>query len=168
MKDISSTAHDSILHDTVEAVKHFSWKTVGIELHDKLLTLMTLLAKITKKSASNSSLLCLLGSMILKWRHRQMGLVQHAISVMMYMGMAHPNRCIFKHRHILLFYADYAKTFLFAGVFEHATAQYLYVLQAISPILKEISEHHDIEVQIWADKMIEATTPQHHVVSHTM
>ena len=134
MKEISSLTHDSILRDTVEAVKHFSWETVGLELHDKLPTLMTLLAKITGKSAANSRLLCLLGSMILKSRHRQMGLVQRAISVMMY-GYGTSKQVHFQAQTyiILLCYAGYAKKFLLAGVFEHATTQYLHVLQAISP-----------------------------------
>ena len=35
MNDIATSKHDSILRDTVEAVKHFSWDTVTIELTDE-------------------------------------------------------------------------------------------------------------------------------------
>ena len=84
MKEISSDSHDSILRDTVEAVKNISWETVRLELLEKMPTLMTLLAHITGKSSQNAPLLCLIGSMILKSQHQHMGLVQRAISVMMY------------------------------------------------------------------------------------
>ena len=83
MKEISSRGHNSILRDTVEAVKHFSWETVALELQAKMPTLMTLLCRVTSKPVK-SPLVCFLGSMILKARHQHMGLVQRAISVMMY------------------------------------------------------------------------------------
>lgn len=39
IKDINSDSHDSILKDTIEAVKHFSWETVMLELSHKVPTL---------------------------------------------------------------------------------------------------------------------------------
>ena len=36
MREISSKSHDSILRDVVEAVKHFHWDTVMMELAKKL------------------------------------------------------------------------------------------------------------------------------------
>ena len=84
MKEISSTSYDSILRDTVEAVKNFSWETVRLELLQKVPTLMTILSHLIGKSPKQHPLLCLIGSMILKSRHQHMGLVQRAMSVMMY------------------------------------------------------------------------------------
>lgn len=49
MKDISSDSHDSILRDTVEAVKHFHWETVMLELLKKMPTLMALLSHLIPK-----------------------------------------------------------------------------------------------------------------------
>lgn len=77
MKDISSRAHDSILRDTIEAVKHFSWETILIELKEKLQTLISLLTQLIGQQVP---LLCLLASQILKAK----GLVQRAVSVMLY------------------------------------------------------------------------------------
>ena len=84
MKNISSADHDSILRDSVEAIKHFHWDTVFLELQNKVPTLMSLLKQIVKLPAEKKSLLCFLGSQLLKSRHQHMGLVQRAISVMLY------------------------------------------------------------------------------------
>ncbi len=84
MKAISSDAHDSILRDTIEAVKHFSWQTVWLELTQKIPTLMSLLSHLIPKPDEHKPLLCFLASPILKSRHQRMGLVQRAVSIMMY------------------------------------------------------------------------------------
>ncbi len=84
MKAISSDAHDSILRDTIEAVKHFSWQTVWLELTQKIPTLMSLLSHLIPKPDEHKPLLCFLASQILKSRHQRMGLVQRAVSIMMY------------------------------------------------------------------------------------
>jgi len=84
MRDISSTAHDSILRDTVEAVKHFHWETVFLELEKKLPTLMSFLSQLVGTQPQRKPLLCLVSSQLLKARHQKMGLVQRAVSVMMY------------------------------------------------------------------------------------
>ena len=78
MKNISSADHDSILRDSVEAIKHFHWDTVFLELQNKVPTLMSLLKQIP---AEKKPLLCFLGSQLLKSRHQHMGLVQTVISV---------------------------------------------------------------------------------------
>ncbi len=49
MKDPASVQSDSILQDTVEAVKHFSWETIIFELQSKVPTLIKLLQYLVKK-----------------------------------------------------------------------------------------------------------------------
>ena len=49
MKDLASIDNDSILRDTVEAVKHFSWETITSELQKKVPSLMRLLQCLVKK-----------------------------------------------------------------------------------------------------------------------
>ena len=46
MKDISSDAHDSTLRDLIEAVKHFHWETIMLELSHKIPTLLSLLSQL--------------------------------------------------------------------------------------------------------------------------
>lgn len=84
MNAISSSSHDSILRDHVEAVKMFSWETVILELTSKMPTLMSLLSQLVGNPSRRKPLLCLLASQILKSRHQHMGLVQRAVSVMLY------------------------------------------------------------------------------------
>lgn len=84
MKDISSEAHDSILRDLVEAVKYFHWETVMLELQGKMPTLMSLLSLLVRQPSEKKPLLCFLASQLLKARHQYIGLVQRAVSVMMY------------------------------------------------------------------------------------
>ena len=84
MKELSSDAQDSILRDTVEAVKYFSWETVKLELNRKVPTLMTLLSEIVGKPAKHVPLICFIASQLLKCNHQRLCLVQRAISVMLY------------------------------------------------------------------------------------
>lgn len=84
MKELSSDAHNSILRDQVEAVKHFHWDTVMLELLQKCPTLMTLLSKVVQQPKDNKPLLCFIACQLLKSRHQHMGLVQRAVSVMLY------------------------------------------------------------------------------------
>ena len=84
MKDICSISHDSILRDHIEAVKHFHWDTVFLELVRKLPTLMSLLSHLLPRPMERKPLLCLLASQLLKARNQHMGLVQRAISMMLY------------------------------------------------------------------------------------
>ena len=55
MNDIATSEHDSILRDTVEAVKHFSWDTVTIELQMKTPTLMQLLHSLVRNPAKSKT-----------------------------------------------------------------------------------------------------------------
>ena len=84
MKDISSEHHDSILLDTLEAVKNFSWESVLLELQEMMPTLMHLLMKLVTNLSKKKPLLCLLASQLLKQRYPKLGLVQRAISVLLY------------------------------------------------------------------------------------
>ena len=84
MKHICSSNHDSILLDNHEAIKHFSWETIWMELNKEVPTLMKLLTGITSSSLENKPMLCLIASMILKSRYSRMALAQRAISVFLY------------------------------------------------------------------------------------
>ena len=54
MACISSSDHDSILRDNVEAVKNFSWDTVTLELQSKVPTLMLLLRSLVHNPSRSS------------------------------------------------------------------------------------------------------------------
>ena len=84
MKAMCSDKHDSILRDTREAVQRFHWDTVWLELQKNVPTLMSLLINLVRRPAESKPLLCLLASQIVKARHQRMGLVQRAVSVMLY------------------------------------------------------------------------------------
>ena len=84
MKEVSCASHNSVLRDSVEAVKHFNWETVKMELLQKIPTLMSLLSQLVGRASERSPLICLLASMILKSRHNHMGLFQRAVSIMLY------------------------------------------------------------------------------------
>lgn len=84
MEEICSRGHDSILRDSNEAVKRFSWETVWLELLNKMPTLMNLLGCLISDPKESKPLLCLIVSMLLKKRLRNMCLVQRALSVLLY------------------------------------------------------------------------------------
>ena len=84
MRKLSSKEHDSILRDTIEAVKHFHWDTVMLELVQRAPTLMHLLKQLVVRQDERKPFLCFLASQILKSHNMHMGLVQRAVSVMLY------------------------------------------------------------------------------------
>ena len=85
MKTISSINHNSFLRNSNEGLKKkFSWEAVYDELAQHLPTLMMILSGLIPKSAEHKPLQCLIASQLLKCRHPKMGLVQQAISVMLY------------------------------------------------------------------------------------
>ena len=65
-------------------VKHFHWDTVYLELQHKITTLLSLLEQIVKRPSLKRPLLCALCSQLLNSQHQHMGLVQRAISIMLY------------------------------------------------------------------------------------
>lgn len=84
MKSLSSDAYDSILRDTIEAIKHFNWEMVSVEFTRKIPTLMSLLSQIIPRASERKPLVCFLASQLLKSWHQRLSLVQRAVSVMMY------------------------------------------------------------------------------------
>ena len=84
MNELATVEHHSILQDNVEAVKHFSWETVILELRRKVPTLMHLLAMLVKKTSESSAFMASLACQILKDQHPKLGLMQRAVSVMLY------------------------------------------------------------------------------------
>ena len=84
MKDLSSDDRDSVLCDAVEAVKRFNWTTVMMEYEKMMPTLLTLLKQLVPNPIEHKPLLCQVASQILKSRHQRMGLVQRAVSIMLY------------------------------------------------------------------------------------
>ncbi len=81
---MSSDAHDSILRDRIEAVKQFSWETVYLEYCKMIPTLIFFLESFIPNLKSKKIFICFVASLLLKCRHQRMGLVQRAISVMLY------------------------------------------------------------------------------------
>ena len=81
-KHIGSLDHNSILRDTKEGVRRFSWETAWLELNKNVLTLTKFLIKFLPKVGK--PLLCFFVSLILKHRSPKLCLVQRAISVLLY------------------------------------------------------------------------------------
>lgn len=81
MKKICSVSHDSILRDGYEGVKLFSWETVWQELMSNMPTLMAILTELVPQ---DKPVVCLVASMLLKKRLPKMGLVQRAVSLLLY------------------------------------------------------------------------------------
>ena len=73
IRSICSLEHDSIFRDNIEAVKHFSWDTVWLELQNKMPTLLQLLELLVKRPKMNKPLMCLIASM---QNSPKLGLVQ--------------------------------------------------------------------------------------------
>ena len=84
MNDIATSKDDSILRDTVEAVKHFSWDTVTIELQMKTPTLMQLLRSLVRNPAKSKPFIDSIACQLLKDNHPKLGLMQRAVSVLFY------------------------------------------------------------------------------------
>ena len=84
MKNICSISHDSIIRDTHEAVKYFSWQTIFLELKNNMPTLMKILGALIPDHKNSKGIICLIACMILKRRLGKMSLVQRAISILLY------------------------------------------------------------------------------------
>lgn len=150
MKIVSSDAHDSILRDSVEAVKRFSWETVWLELSRNIPTLMPLLTQLIPRASQKKPLLCLLASQLLKSRHQRLCLVQRAVSVMLYGNGA----------------AKQVKTCIFYYTIGDFIPLYLQIFGNMQPLnvclsyqgtlntVERISEDHQVEVQMWADELL--------------
>ena len=84
MKQLFSSSHDSILMDSVEAVKHFHWDTVLLEYKRMVPTLILLLESLLPKPANKQIFVCFVTSLLIKCCHQRMCLVQRAVSIMLY------------------------------------------------------------------------------------
>ena len=84
MTAMGSIGCDSIFKDSIEALKNFSWEAVHNEFLQHMPTLMAMLSKLIPKFAHHKPLLCTIASQLLKCKYPKMGLVQRAISVMLY------------------------------------------------------------------------------------
>lgn len=84
MADIASLRSDSLLRDTVEAVKHFSWSTLTLELQAKAPTLMSLLRTLVRNPVNSKPFIASIACQLLKDSHPKLGLMQRAVSVMLY------------------------------------------------------------------------------------
>lgn len=84
IKAICSLTHDSILRDDKEALKYFSWETVWLELLPNVPTLLKILSALVPNPEDDKPLLCLIVSMLLKRWLPKMGLVQRALSLVLY------------------------------------------------------------------------------------
>ena len=84
MKTLSSVLENSFLRNNNESVKQFSWDSVSDELLNKIPTLMSFLTQLIPRPEKSKPLICMLASQILKSRHPHMGLVQRAVSVLLY------------------------------------------------------------------------------------
>ena len=84
MSTISSLSHNSFLRSTEDNLKKFSWEAVHNELEQHLPTLMMILSSLIPKPTQHKPLQCFIACQLLKSRHPKMGLVQKAISVMLY------------------------------------------------------------------------------------
>ena len=84
MKNLASMENDSILRDTVEAVKRFSWETIISELQAKVPSLMKLLHCLVKNPKNSKPFIASLACQLLKDHHPSLGLLQCALSVHLY------------------------------------------------------------------------------------
>ena len=89
---MGSQQHNSLLRDTNEAVRQFSWETVWLEMMRDVPTLTKFFMKLIPKIGK--PLLCFLISVILKQRSPKLCLVQRAISVLLYGNGASKQVCI--------------------------------------------------------------------------
>ena len=82
MNDICSTNHYSLLRDSYEAVKQFSWESIWLEYEAKVPTLFTLLTGLLPKAEKR--FIAFVMSLLLKRRCKHMSLVQRVISPVLY------------------------------------------------------------------------------------
>ena len=157
MKAISSQRHDSILLDTIESVKNFSWERVLLELQSMMPTLMHLLMKLVANPTKKKPLLCLLASQLLKQRHPKLGLVQRAMSVLLYGNGTNKQVriCVLLCVNSMYIYLRFIiMNVLIVQVYR--CLQPLMVCmtyQGTLNIIDRLCEDHDIQVLFWGDEL---------------
>ena len=134
----------------MEAVKRFHWDTVFLELMKKMPTFMHLLHELVPKPTQRKPLLCFLASQVLKARHKHLGLVQRATSIMIVWEW------YFKTG-VYVSYSMCIRTAL-VNTNIHSIQVFSKPLniclsyQGTLNIVSKISEDHDVEVQEWLDE----------------
>ena len=148
MRQLASEEHDSILRDTVEGIKHFSWDTITLELQRKVPTLMQLLRLLVKKPAISKPFISCLASQLVKDRHPKLGLMQRAVSVMLYgNGSSKQVRIqnfFFKCQRMIVYPIVQVFKCLSKLKISLSYTGMLYTIQ-------NISQDYDAEVQHWSD-----------------
>ena len=81
-RQLCSLDHNSVLRNSSEAVKDFSWEVVLLELQNNVPTLVKFLKRVFPQCSS--PVLCMVVSQLLKFVSPKMALVQRAISVLLY------------------------------------------------------------------------------------
>ena len=148
MEDLASADHDSILRDTTEAVKHFSWETIALELKKKVPTLMSLLRSLVRNKSQPfiSSLAC----QLIKDHHPKLGLMQRAVSVLLY-GNGTSKHVNFRN------YLVYIAIIMLALLQVYRCLNHLNILclsfQGMLNTIKNISQYHDVEVEYWSESL---------------
>ena len=82
INEICSTDHHSILRDSYEAMKKFSWESIWLEYQAKVPTLLALLTGLLPKAEKR--FIAFVVSLLLKRRCKHMSLVQRVISLVLY------------------------------------------------------------------------------------
>ena len=81
MNEICSADHHSILRESYEAVKRFSWESIWLEYQAKVPTLLALLTGLLPKA--EKKFITFVVSLLLK-RRKHMSLVQRVVSLVLY------------------------------------------------------------------------------------
>ena len=82
IETMRSMKDTSVFRDTDQAMQHFNWENLWLELVSKAPTLLHLYRQLFR--GAPKALICFAVSLIIKWRSPKMGLVQRAISAVMY------------------------------------------------------------------------------------
>lgn len=83
IKHACSATADSLLTQSEDALKEFSWDKIGKELDTMLPTLTALLRGVVRKT-SKKPVIYMICSILLKQSYSKMSLVQRAVSVLLY------------------------------------------------------------------------------------
>ena len=84
MKNICSESHDSVIRDSQEGIKHFSWDTIWLELVSHMPTLVKLLSTLCPDEKASQKIVTVIICMLLKKTLGKMSMVQKALSVLLY------------------------------------------------------------------------------------
>lgn len=82
MKSFSSSNNVTLLRDSDEALKQFSWESIWLEIQRKLPVLLSFLQQVLPKAETR--FMCFLICMMLKNHCKHLSLVQRAVSVLFY------------------------------------------------------------------------------------